>query len=143
MYSDVQDLFLSAFFYRRKRFYNIFWTTNFPNFIGQNICRHFYTLPQYYLTTSENGTRLLSSICQYTSCLTSCRTPQHFESLGIQGNPWKTWNWWQMSRMPPKRQSLTVVLQNWKKSAVKVSMEKPVLLHSVNLQTIFFPRFYQ
>ena len=48
-----------------------------------------------------------------------------------------------MPRMPPKRKSLTVALQNCKKSAVKVSMEKPVLLNFANLQTIRCSRLYQ
>ena len=50
------------------------------------------------------------------------------EMLGIDGKA--------TSRLP-KRQILTVVLQNCKKSAVKYSLEKPMFLNFVNLSTIF------
>ena len=44
---------------------------------------------------------------------------------------------------PPKRQILTVKLQNCKKSAVKHSIEKPVILNFLNLSTIIYPRLYE
>ena len=42
--------------------------------------------------------------------------------------------------LPPKRQILTVVLQNCKKSAVKHSIENSTLLYSVDLSAKFFQR---
>ena len=41
-----------------------------------------------------------------------------------------------------KRQTLTIVLENCEKSAVKFSVEKPTLLIFVNLSIIFCQRFF-
>ena len=41
---------------------------------------------------------------------------------------------------PPKRKILTVVLQNWEKSAAKHFIEKPISLKFVDLSKIFCPR---
>ena len=41
----------------------------------------------------------------------------------------------------PKKQSLTFVLENHEKSAVKHSIEKHILLNFVNLSTFFCARF--
>ena len=38
---------------------------------------------------------------------------------------------------PPEKQILTVVLNNYEKSAIKHSIEKPMLLNFVDLSTIF------
>ena len=52
------------------------------------------------------------------------------EMLGIDGK---------VLGQPPKKQTLTVVLQNLGKSAAKHSNEKPMLLNFLNLSTIFSP----
>ena len=41
---------------------------------------------------------------------------------------------------PPKKQILTVALQNLKESGAKYFIEKPMLLNLVDLSTIFFPK---
>ena len=41
---------------------------------------------------------------------------------------------------PPKRQILTVLLQNCKKSAVKRLIEEPMLPDFVDLSSIFWPK---
>ena len=41
---------------------------------------------------------------------------------------------------PPERHILTVVLQNYEKSAVKHFIEKPLLLGFLDFSTIFCPR---
>ena len=42
-------------------------------------------------------------------------------------------------KLPPKKQVLTVVLQNCEKSGVKHSIKKPMLLNLLDLLTIFCP----
>ena len=55
------------------------------------------------------------------------------EMLGIDG---------QVDSQPSKRHILTVVPQNCKKSIVKHSTEKPMILYFVDLSIVFCPRLY-
>ena len=47
-----------------------------------------------------------------------------------------------ISKQTPQRQILTIVLGNRRKSAVKHSIEKPIVFNFVNLSTFLCPRFY-
>ena len=98
-----------------------------------------YKVPKYY----GQDCRLLSPECMFRSCLTSCRTTfdlQYWEIKKFQENIWNAWIWWQVPSRPPKKQILSFVLENSKKSVVKHPIEKPVLLNFLNLSTILSPR---
>ena len=58
----------------------------------------------------------------------------------LQENLWNTWIWWQVLRRPPITQILTFLKKSRKKSAVKLSIEKPISLSFVNLFITIFPR---
>ena len=47
----------------------------------------------------------------------------------FQKNSWNTWSWWEIDSKQPKKQILKVVLENFEKSAVKHSIEKPIILN--------------
>ena len=70
------------------------------------------------------------------SCLTSCRTTFFPENL------WNASIWWRVPSRPTQSQILTFFGKNRKKSAVKHSIEEPILLNVVNLSPTFCPRLY-
>ena len=57
-------------------------------------------------------------------------------------NPWDTCNWSQMSNRPPNRKMLSAVIENWNKTALKHSIEKPILLSFLILSTLFCGRLW-
>ena len=62
--------------------------------------------------------------------------------FGYYENPWNAWIWWQVTSQQPKKQILTLALENLKQSVVKHSMQNISLLYFVNLFKILCPWLY-
>ena len=92
--------------------------------LEQNICRLFHVLTVSF-RHMWNGARLLPSKSEATCSLPTCQKTWL--------RTWGSWIWWRGPSWPPKRQILTFVVENHKKSAVKHSTDIPIVLNFVNL----------
>ena len=71
------------------------------------------------------GNQILSPKSEYKSSAMSFQTNFDLGSWEIRKfleSPWNAWNWLESAQPAPTKQILTVVLQNWEKSAVKHSL---------------------
>ena len=106
--------------------------------LGQNMWRLFHFLAQFLFTTTETEVHYYhQKVYELPHELASNLRLRKF-----QENPWNAWIWlWVLSR-PTKSQILTYLVKNRKKSAVKHSIQKPILLNFVNLSPTFCSRLH-
>ena len=79
---------------------------------------HLHFSTQIPFITSE---RELDYFHQNVNIRVTSQVAERFQTQDLRKmiNPWNAWNWWET----PKKPILTVVLQNYKKSAVKYSIK--------------------
>ena len=113
---------------------------DFSNLL-QNICRLFHFLAQFFFTSETEldydhhklNVRVASKVAE------SIKTE---DLRKLQENPRKSWIWWQALKRPIKSLILMLFVKSRKKSAVKYSIERSILLNFVNLFTTFCPRLF-
>ena len=93
--------------------------------LEQNIWKLFHVLAQFLFTRRE------------------IELDYYHQKVKFQENLWNAWIWWRVPSRTTKSQILTFLLKTRKKSAVKHSMQKPILLNFANLFTNFCPGLIQ